>query len=336
MLSPPRVWTPFHACRSRSAQGTQEDEPVSRRALVLFVVMCVIWGIPYLLIKVAVSGMTPASLVFLRTGIGALLLVPVAIARREVRPVLPAWRWLIAYTVAELAIPWFLLSSAETRLSSSLSGLLVAAVPLFGALLAWATRSEHQLDGRRLAGLGVGLAGVAVLLGFDVSVHDLRCGRRDRAVHGRLRGRADDHLPQAVPPPLRRRGGGVADLRGGGLRAARDRPAGRQPSHGARASPPRPPWAWSCTAVAFVLFFALIAEIGPVRATVITYFNPAVALVLGVTILGEPLRIGAVLGFALILARSPNLATRRHPAAAAPLPAARDPVAGGIEAATPS
>ena len=146
---------------------------MSRRALALFVVMCVIWGIPYLFIKVAVSGMTPASLVFLRTGIGAVVLVPMAIARREVRPVLPAWRWLIAYTVAELAIPWFLLSSAETRLTSSLSGLLVAAVPLFGALLAWATRSEHQLDGRRLAGLGVGLAGVGVLLGFDVTVHDL-------------------------------------------------------------------------------------------------------------------------------------------------------------------
>jgi len=132
---------------------------MSRRALVLFTVMCVIWGIPYLLIKVAVSGMTPASLVFLRTGIGAVLLVPVAVARGEVRPVLRAWRWVVVYTVAELAVPWFLLSSAETRLTSSLSGLLVAAVPLIGALLAWITRSEHQLDGRRLAGLGVGLAG---------------------------------------------------------------------------------------------------------------------------------------------------------------------------------
>src|ERR1035441_293852 len=86
---------------------------VSRKALVLFAIMCVIWGIPSLLIKVAVSGITPASLVFLRTGIGALLLIPVAIARKEVRAIFPAWRWLAAYTVAELAIPWFLLSSAE-------------------------------------------------------------------------------------------------------------------------------------------------------------------------------------------------------------------------------
>jgi len=144
--------------------------------------------------------MTPASLVFLRTGIGALLLVPVAIARREVRPILPAWRWLIAYTVAELAIPWFLLSSAETKLSSSLSGLLVAAVPLFGALLAWVTRSEHQLNGRRLAGLGVGFAGVASCSASTSPATTAR-GRRDRGVHGGLRGRPDDHLPQALPLP---------------------------------------------------------------------------------------------------------------------------------------
>jgi drug/metabolite transporter (DMT)-like permease len=72
-----------------------------------------------------------------------------------------------------------------------------------------------------------------------------------------------------------------------------------------------------CTAVAFLLFFALIAEIGPVRATIITYFNPAVALLLGVLVLHEPFTIGAVLGFALILSGS-MLATRRvsSPAAA--------------------
>jgi len=305
---------------------------VSRRALALFVVMCVIWGIPYLFIKVAVSGMTPASLVFLRTGIGAVVLVPMAIARREVRPVLPAWRWLIAYTVAELAIPWFLLSSAETRLTSSLSGLLVAAVPLFGALLAWATRSEHQLDGRRLAGLGVGLAGVGVLLGFDVTVHDLGAVAEvglcavGYAVGPMIISRKLSHLPSigvvaasltlaaVVYAPL-----GIAQLAGG------------HPT--ARALTSAATLGVVCTAVAFVLFFALIAEIGPVRSTVITYFNPAVALVLGVTILGEPLRIGAVLGFALILAGS-VLATRQRPARASAQLPARDPEPAGSRLST--
>jgi drug/metabolite transporter (DMT)-like permease len=284
---------------------------MSRRALLLFAVMCVIWGIPYLLIKVAVSGMSPASLVFLRTGIGALLLLPVAFVRHEVRPVLPAWRWLVAYTVAELAIPWFLLSSAETRLTSSLSGLLVAAVPLVGALLAWITRSEHQLDRRRLAGLGVGIAGVAVLLGLDISFRDLGAvGEIGVVTVGYAAGpmiisRKLAHLPSvgvvAASLTLTAVGYapvGIAQLAGGHL-------TGRSLASAATLGV-------VCTAVAFVLFFALIAEIGPVRATVITYFNPAVALVLGVVVLGEPLRIGAVVGFALILAGS-FLATRRPP-----------------------
>jgi drug/metabolite transporter (DMT)-like permease len=304
---------------------------VSRRALVLFVVMCAVWGIPYLLIKVAVSGMTPASLVFLRTAIGAVLLVPVAMARREVRPVLPAWRWIIAYTVAELAIPWFLLSSAETRLTSSLSGLLVAAVPLFGALLAWITRSEHQVDGRRLAGLGVGLAGVGVLLGFDITVHDLGAVAEvglcalGYAIGPMIISRKLAQLPPVgvvaasltftavVYAPL-----GIIQLAGG------------HPSTRALASAAT--LGVVCTALAFVLFFALIAEIGPVRATVITYFNPVVALVLGVSILGEPLRIGAVLGFALILAGS-FLATRRQPVAASPAEAPSGRDVGEAEAA---
>jgi drug/metabolite transporter (DMT)-like permease len=237
-------------------------------------------------------------------------------ARREVRPVLPAWRWIIAYTVAELAIPWFLLSSAEMRLTSSLSGLLVAAVPLFGALLAWITRSEHQVDGRRLAGLGVGLAGVGVLLGFDVTVHDLGAVAEvglcalGYAIGPMIISRKLAQLPPVgvvaasltfaavVYAPL-----GIVQL------------AGSHPS--ARALASAATLGVVCTALAFVLFFALIAEIGPVRATVITYFNPVVALVLGVTILGEPLRLGAVLGFALILAGS-FLATRRPPAVASP------------------
>ena len=223
---------------------------------------------------------------------------------------LPAWRWVIAYTVAELAVPWFLLSSAETRLTSSLSGLLVAAVPLIGALLAWATRSEHQLDGRRLAGLGVGVVGVGVLLGFDVTAHDLGAVAEvglcaiGYAVGPMIISRKLSRLPSigvvaasltlsaVVYAPL-----GIAQLAGG------------HPTPRALASAAT--LGVVCTAVAFVLFFALIAEIGPVRSTVITYFNPAVALVLGVTILGEPLRIGTVLGFALILVGS-VLATRQR------------------------
>ena len=304
---------------------------MSRKALVLFAVMCVVWGIPYLLIKVAVSGISPASLVFLRTGIGALLLVPIAIARREVRPILPAWRWVIAYTVAELAIPWFLLSSAETRLSSSLSGLLVAAVPLFGALLAWVTRSEHQLDGRRLVGLGVGFAGVAVLLGFDVSGHDLLAVGEigvcavGYAVGPMIIARKLSHLPSVGVVAASLAFAALVYAPVGIIQLGDSHPTARVLASAVTLGV-------VCTAVAFVLFFALIAEIGPVRATVITYLNPAVALVLGVTILDEPLRIGAVLGFALILAGS-YLATRRKPEAVTPAGKTASAGATEVEAA---
>src|SRR4051794_9134307 len=144
---------------------------MSRRGWLLFATMGLIWGVPYLLIKVAVGSMPPASLVFYRTAIAALLLVPVAAARGQLRPLLPKWRPLLAYTVAELAIPWLLLSNAERRLSSSLSGLLIAAVPLVGAVLGWATGGE-RLGPRRIAGLLIGLAGVAALVGLDLGAGD--------------------------------------------------------------------------------------------------------------------------------------------------------------------
>src|SRR5436189_4975110 len=98
--------------------------------------MCVIWGIPYLMIRVAVRELAPVTLVFLRTGLAALLLVPLAARRRELRPLLARWRPLLAYTAIEVAVPWVLLSRAETKLTSSLTGLLIAAVPLVGALIA--------------------------------------------------------------------------------------------------------------------------------------------------------------------------------------------------------
>lgn len=298
---------------------------MSRRALALFVAMCVIWGMPYFFIKVAVGGMSPATLVFLRTGIGAALLVPLALARREMGAVLPAWKPLLAYTVAELGIPWLLLSEAETRLSSSLSGLLIAAVPLIGALLAWVTRSEHRLDARRVGGLVVGLAGVAVLIGFDISVRDLGAvGEIGLCTVGYALGpmilsRWLSGLPSV--------GVVAASLL---LTAVAYAPAGLLQLGGAHLSGSVVGSAVTlgvvCTALAFVLFFALIAEIGPVRATVITYFNPVVALALGVVIAGEPLTAGVVGGFALILVGS-VLATRRR-SAAAPAPAT---VAPGVE-----
>src|SRR6188474_3539430 len=105
---------------------------MTSRGWILFAAMCVIWGVPYLLIKVAVEDVSPSMLVLARTGIAALLLLPIAAARKELRVLLPHWRPVLAFAAIEISLPWVLLGSAETRISSSLTALLIAAVPLVG------------------------------------------------------------------------------------------------------------------------------------------------------------------------------------------------------------
>ena len=121
---------------------------MTRRGWALFTAMCVIWGIPYLLIRVAVRDIPPGTLVFLRTAIGGLVLLPIALSRGGFGPVLRRWRPLVAFTVIEMAIPWLFLSEAEQHLSSSLSGLLIAAVPLVGVVVAYVVRADERADRR--------------------------------------------------------------------------------------------------------------------------------------------------------------------------------------------
>jgi drug/metabolite transporter (DMT)-like permease len=284
---------------------------MSRRSI-LFLAMCLIWGIPYLLIRVAVRDLDPAVLVLGRTAIGALLLVPLALWRGELRPVLPWWKPLLVFAAIEIAIPWVLLSSAERRLSSSFTGLTIAAVPLVGAVV-----TRERLGAWSVGGLFLGLAGVAALLGLDFgalsTVGVLEIG-------GVVLGYA------IGPIVLSRYLRGLPSL--GVIAAALAVTAVAYIPIAAFALPASAPpakvvgcvvaLAVICTALAFVVFFALIEEIGPVRATVITYVNPAVAAVLGVAILGEHVTAGMGVGFALILAGSVLAARRPAPAVAKP------------------
>jgi len=281
---------------------------MTRRGWLLFAAMGLIWGIPYLLIKVAVGGLHPVTLVFLRTALGTLLLVPLAAGRHELRPLLRYWRPRLVYTLVEVAIPWFLLADAERRLSSSLTGLLVAAVPLIGAVLAWLTGGQDRPAPRRLGGLVVGFVGVAALVGLNVSARDLGAvGEVGLVALGYATGPIIISRRLSGAPPV---GVVAVSLL---LTAVLYSPLGLTQMPATVSTPVLLSilvLGVVCTALAFLIFFALIAEAGPLRATVITYVNPAVALALGVIVLHEPLTLGAAVGFALILAGS-VLSTQR-------------------------
>jgi len=279
--------------------------------------MCVIWGIPYLLIRVAVREVTPATLVFLRTGIATLLLLPLAAHRAELRPVLARWRIVAVFAIIEIAVPWVLLSSAERRVSSSLAALLIAATPFVGVALAAATGGE-RFDGRRLAGLVVGIAGVAAIVGLDlgqtsgIGLVEMAGVVVCYAVGPWLLSRYLGDLPSlgVIAASLTLTALAYAPI--AALQLPSSVPSGRVIASIATL-------ALVCTALAFVLFFELIAEGGPVRGNLITYINPAVAAILGVLVLDERFTVGMGIGFVLVLAGSVTAAGRtRQPVVAEP------------------
>ncbi len=294
---------------------------MSRRGWVLFLSMAVIWGIPYLLIKVAVDEISPSTLVLARCTLAAALLLPLALARGQLRSLWPKWLPLVAFALVEICVPWVLLGFAEQRLSSSLTGLLIASVPLVGALLVGFDPARDRLDARRYAGLFVGMAGVGALVGFEVGVGD---GRAVVAV-------AMVAICYAVGPLILVRY--LSDLPAlGVMAAALTLSALLYVPTGVAQAPDSWPSAEAiasvvalavvCTALAFLLFFRLITEVGPTRATVITYLNPAVALLLGVVVLDESFTVATAIGFMLILVGS-VLATGRS-RSAAHVPSARE------------
>jgi drug/metabolite transporter (DMT)-like permease len=303
---------------------------MSTRGWVLFSAMCVIWGIPYLLIKVAVEEMSPSVLVLGRTVVAAALLLPLAAARGELRPLRSRWLLLLVFAVVEIAIPWVLLGAAETELSSSLTALLISATPLVAVLVALATRQREGFGLHTALGLALGVAGVAAIVGVNLE----GAGAVPLVQVGLVA------VCYAVGPAILQRW--LSDLPSYGVIAvslavtaviyapiAAVQLPDETPSTEALLSVLG--LALVCTALAFVVFFALIAEVGPVRATVITYVNPAVAAVLGVAILDEHFTVGMAVGFVLVLLGS-VLATRSgrreragplEPAYEAPEPTAR-------------
>jgi drug/metabolite transporter (DMT)-like permease len=311
---------------------------VSRKGWVLFAVMCLVWGIPYLFIKVAVGQVSVPVVVFARTAIGALILLPLAIrsarqggrARQgggEFDVLRRHWRPLVAFAALEIIIPWGLLSEAERKLPSSLAGLLIAAVPIISVVTARLTGGTERLSPRRWAGLVIGLAGVAVLAAPDLSggsavaVVEVLLVALGYATAPLIAARKLADVPALPMTAACLSLGALVWLPPAIVTWPHQVPSGR--ALGALIA-----LGVICTAFAFIVFLALIREAGTSRAMVFTYVNPAVAVAAGVAFLSEPFTVTIAASFALILAGS-LLATWTARSPAGPAVAAGSAVAAG-------
>jgi drug/metabolite transporter (DMT)-like permease len=291
---------------------------MTRRAWALFAAVSLLWGVPYLLIKVAVEELPPVTVVFTRVLLAALVLWPVAVRGRAFRGLRALAPQLVLVALLEITLPFLLISIGEQHIASSLTGLLIASLPLFVALLALRLDRAERVTGIRLLGLLVGIGGVAALLGVDL-------GGDRTALFGAAMVLLATLSYATSTFVVKRFFGGVQML--GVVTVATMIASVVLAPFAIVATPAHVPslhvilalltLGLLCTAAALTLFFTLIVEAGPSRAAVITYVNPAIAVVLGVIVLGEPLTLAIVGGFLLIIAGS-WLSTRRSSQAAEP------------------
>jgi drug/metabolite transporter (DMT)-like permease len=279
---------------------------MSARAWFLFCAVSLVWGVPYFFIKVAIEADVPPGFVaWSRVTLGAALLLPLAMRRGVLRG-LGEYKWPIAaYAACEITIPFTLIAIGEQLVSSSLTAILIASVPLVLALLATRFSPDDRPTRARLVGLLVGLGGVVALLGIDVA------GRPYELLGAVLILVATVGYATA-PIIVRRR---LSDLDPLGPVSVSLALAATVLLPAAIVAPPDqiPPLdaflaltvlGAVCTALGLMLFFELIAEAGPSRASVITYMNPVVAVVLGVVVLNERVSVTSVAGLVLILTGS--------------------------------
>ena len=274
---------------------------MSQRAWVLFVAISLLWGLPYLLIKVAIAEIEPAIIVFARVVVSAAVLLPLALAQGALQRVGRRWRTVLALSVLEIALPFLLIAYGEQHITSSLAGLLIAADPLFIVLLALQFDHSERASGIRLFGLCLGFAGVVALLGLNPGGDALGVlggamvllAAVCYAVGALLIKRVSDIPPLgSVAASLSIATVWLAPVAAVNLPSA-------VPSTATLLS--LLALGLACTALGFLVYFSLIAAAGATRASLITYVNPAVAVALGVAILNEPLTLATLVGFGLII-----------------------------------
>lgn len=284
---------------------------MSKRGWLLLLAVGMVWGVPYLLIKIAVGQVSPVTVVFVRTAVGALLLLPFALRGGGVRVLRGHWPAVLGFAALEIVGPWILLSNAEQTLTSSTTGLLVATVPIAAVVLGRVTGDRRPVAAVRWVGLLVGLGGVALLLGPGAAADDpwavtqVLLAALGYAIAPMI---ADRNLRDVPAIPLTATCLGITALVYLPFVVA----GGRQPWPQTDAVLALAGLGVVCTALAFVLFFRLIVEVGAARSTLVAYLNPVVAVTLGAIVLDEPFTWTIACATALILLGSAGASRRGH------------------------
>ena len=285
---------------------------MSRRALFHFAVSGLFWGIPYLLMKVAVRDIEPAVIVCSRVLIGAAILIPIAIHQKVLMDAIRGWRYVLPYAIFEMMIPWILITNAEKKISSGLAGLLIATVPIWSTVFASMTGDKTVWHSKRLVGMLVGFVGLIGLVGYESII-----GSSDPLSIAMMLVTAISYsfavnmISQKLPDVS-----GIA-INGLAMVFTSIAYAPLMITQFPEVSTVSKEAAISLialgvfsTALAFISFFIVLKEIGPARASIGTYVNTAVAVVLGVLILSEPLTLGIIIGLPLVMIGS-FLASRK-------------------------
>jgi drug/metabolite transporter (DMT)-like permease len=275
---------------------------LSRKSFILFLAVGVLWGIPYLFMKVAVAEFAPVVIVFSRVLIGSALLIPLAIRRKTLNSALANLKFVIPYAIGEMIGPWILITTAEKKISSGLAGLLVATVPIWATILAANHGDKSAWHHKRLLGLVVGFAGVVLVVGLEtfsqkqsfLSIIMIIIASIGYAWSTNMISRKIPHVDGVAI-------NGVSM----GITALFYLPfaLARIPTHSPslKASASVLALGFFSTAAAFIAFFIIMKDIGPARASLVTYLNTAIAVLLGVILLHEPLTLGIIIGLPLVL-----------------------------------
>jgi len=275
---------------------------MSRKNWFLFIAIGLLWGIPYLLLKVSVRELSVPVIVSSRTFIGALILIPIALRRGALIPALKKYHFVLLYAVLEMFLPWVLITSAEQKIPSGLAGLLVATVPIWSSILASFNGDKTVWHSKRLGGMLIGFVGVLLVVGIE----SVRSNQNPLAIgmillaslcYATAVATVTINIPQIDPIAIN--GLAMATTAIFYLPFALFALPHHAPSAKVIAS--QLTLGLFPTALAFILFFQLLKEVGPARASLVTYLNTAFAVLLGVLILGEPLTLGLIIGLPLVL-----------------------------------